>query len=141
MRKKLGIILSLCLLVFAGRASNLGPGDIAFTTVNADPQKIFSFVLLTDIQDSTAIYFTDNGWNDTTNTWWNNSEGTLLWYYNGNLPCGTEILIHPGPDTSDIGTIVDVDNGFDLNASGDGILAYRGSVYTTPDTFLAASSR
>ena len=129
------ILLSLCLLVCGMRASDLGPGDIVFTSMNADAPKIFSFVLLTDIQDSTGIYFTDNGWNDT--SWHNTSEGTLLWYYIGNLPCGTEIRIHPGPDSSNIGDIVDVDNGFDINASGDAILAYHGTGLNLPTTFLA----
>ncbi|MEZ4722267.1 MAG: LamG-like jellyroll fold domain-containing protein [Flavobacteriales bacterium] len=117
--------------------NNLYPGDIAFTSFSSDGNKRFSFVLLTDISDSTAIYFTDNGWNDTADNWFNTSEGTMLWTYVGDLSCGTEITIDPSQDTASIGNASTPDAGFTISTTGDAILAYQGSTVNAPDTFLA----
>jgi hypothetical protein len=132
------LLLMLLTVGFSVKATDLGPGDIAFTSFNSDGNKRFSFVLLTDISDSTAIYFTDNGWNDTTDNWYNTSEGTMLWYYNGTLSCGTEITIDPNQDTTNLGVVSTPDAGFTISATGDAILAYQHTAVNSPTTFISA---
>ncbi|MEQ9187005.1 MAG: LamG domain-containing protein, partial [Cryomorphaceae bacterium] len=121
-----------------GWATDLLPGEVAFTSINADGNKRFSFVLLTDISDTTSIYFTDNGWSSSTTSWSNTSEGTLLWTYDGSLACGTEVRVDPTQDTVSLGVLSTPDLGFNVSTSGDGILAYTGTGVGSVTNFIAA---
>lgn len=134
-------VLFLCSVLFTvlpeAWSTVLGPGDIAFTSYNSDGNNRFSFVLLTDISDSTAIYFTDNGWDASASVWYNNTEGTIFWYYNGYLPCGTEIQIDPTLGTVNLGVYSMLDPGFNPLTSGDAILAYVGTAVGVQTAFVS----
>ncbi|NQV54040.1 MAG: hypothetical protein HQ500_12710, partial [Flavobacteriales bacterium] len=132
------ILFALGITSGKGWATSLLPGDIAFTTINADGNKRFSFVLLTDISDTTSLYFTDNGWSSSTGTWSNTTEGTLLWTFVGNLPCGTEVGIDPTMDTASLGVYAEPDLGFNVSTAGDAILAYSGMGVGIVNSFVAA---
>lgn len=105
--------------------STLLVGDLAITGFNSDNPDKFTFVLLTDILDTTEIKFTDRGWFAIGG--FRPLEGTLTWTATSDLPCGTEITItNDSPFSTTIG-IVSNDPSFGLSDSGDQILAYQGS--------------
>ena len=135
-------VLFLCSVLFTvlpeAWSTVLGPGDIAFTSYNSDGNKRFSFVLLTDVSNSTALYFTDNGWDASVSGWYNNTEGTIFWYHNGYLPCGTEIRIDPTQDTVNLGVYSMPDAGFNPSTAGDAIVAYVGTAVGVQTAFVSA---
>ncbi|MEQ9263436.1 MAG: T9SS type A sorting domain-containing protein [Owenweeksia sp.] len=122
-------------------ATNLGVGDLAITSANADSPDNFSFVLLTDISGTTTVYFTERGWDNDANgggaapTWVATVDGTITWTYTGSLSAGTEIQItSPGTGgTATIagtataaGTTTETDS-WSVSSSSDAIIAYTGS--------------
>ncbi|MDX2002247.1 MAG: T9SS type A sorting domain-containing protein [Chitinophagales bacterium] len=118
--------------------TTLSAGDIAFTGFNSDDPDVFSFVLLRDINATTNIFFTDNGWSQSSPTSgsFRNNEGIILWTSpttNG-LPCGTQITI--SGTTASLGVVNVISGSFALATSGDQILAYQGT--TSTPTFTAA---
>ncbi|CAL2105141.1 Lumazine-binding domain-containing protein [Tenacibaculum sp. 190524A02b] len=125
--------------------TSLGVGDIGFSSFNTDGDDEFSFVLLTDISGTTEIHFTDQGFNDVSNTLFG-SEGTITWTYTGNLPSGTEvsILLPKNANTTGTSTVGGIETGttsetgsFSMSSSGDSLIAYTGTV-GTPTTYIAA---
>ncbi len=132
------ILFALGISSGKGWATSLLPGDVAFTTINADSNKRFSFVLLTDISDTTYLYFTDNGWSTSTSSWSNTTEGTILWTFLGDLSCGTEVRIDPTMDTASLGIYDEPDLGFNISTAGDAILAYTGTGVGLVNSFVAA---
>ena len=117
-------------------ATSLGPGDVAFTTVNSDGVKQFSFVLLTDIQDSTGFYITDNEWSSVSSNWYNTSEGIIKWYYNGPLSCGTEVRMEVSTSTVSHGVLELVDGVFNPSTAGDALLMYEGTTGTSVTSWI-----
>ncbi|MEN8251436.1 MAG: hypothetical protein ABFS32_21100, partial [Bacteroidota bacterium] len=122
---------------------NLGPGDIAFTGYNSDGDPdSFSFVLLKDIQASTKIKFTDNGWQGTADKL-TTDESTISWVATSNMFAGTEITIGENATQDAMLTShgsVSIDpimssRNWELQAAGDQILAYQGT--SDNPTFLA----
>jgi hypothetical protein len=101
----------------------LSPGSIAIIAYASDAPDRFAFVSLVDIQDSTQINFTDNGWKSD-NTF-RTGENTGTWTAPfGGITKGTVIEIE--------GTVVtgggSMSNGLTgLSTEGDQILAYQGS--------------
>ncbi len=134
-------VLFVCSVLFTvlpkAYSSVLGPGDIAFTSYNSSGNNRFSFVLLTDVSDSTALYFTTNAWDASASGWYNNNEGTILWYHNGYLPCGTEIQINPTLGTVNLGVYSMPGAGFNPLTSGDAILAYVGTAVGVQSAFVS----
>lgn len=142
MTKKITLIKSLSVIVTLFCAANFGFGqttlvkeDIAIIGVNTDTQD-FTFLLRTDIEAGTTIYFSDNevnvsgtGLNDVT-------EGVILFTAASNYSCGTVLgfLANSTEFTSVNGT-------FDLNVGGDEVLAFQGYNATTYEwtTFLHAN--
>jgi len=93
----------------------------------------FSFITLTDIPANEIIFFTEQGWDDNSNTWITTTEPHLQYTAPaGGLSCGTIIsIIETGSTSSDIltvtggGTIIfAVSSNFNLSA-GDQILVYQ----------------
>ena len=128
--------LSLVFLVFCINISfgqtTLSAGEVVITGFNSDNPDQFSFVLLTDVTNTTEIKFTDNGW--FAGGGFRNNEGTLTWTATSDLPCGTEIIVDDqAPFTSSVGSITD-SAGFALATNGDQIFAYQG--LDTAPTFL-----
>lgn len=101
--------------------TTLYPGDIAFTGVNMDATKGFSFVILVDIDSGTTINFTDNGW--LASGALRGGEGTLTWTAPRAYTAGEQV------STTTLGTM-------NFSTSGDQILAYQG--LSTNPSFIAA---
>ncbi|MCF7566897.1 T9SS type A sorting domain-containing protein [Sabulilitoribacter arenilitoris] len=132
------ILLSLTFNFGVGQTA-LSEGEIAITGVNADNPDQFSFVLLTDISNTTQINFTDFGWISTGGFYTVVNEGIVSWTANSNLPCGTEIVIEnigSGNFSATSGTALLTDAGFNLSGTGDQLLAYQGNL--TSPTFISA---
>jgi hypothetical protein len=116
-------------------ATNLGVGDLAITSFNADGDDEFSFVLLADISGTTTVYFTENGWDDDANgggaapTWGGTTEGTVIWTYVGSLVAGTEIQISDpgGIISASLGTATLSGSSWSISTLRDAIIAYTGS--------------
>lgn len=107
--------------------TTLAPGDIAITGFNSSSPYQLTFVLLKDVSNTTQISFTDNGWNSTDGL--RDSEGTLTWQADSDLPCGTEISLSRVINsnlTVSHGSLV-AKGSFVLSTIGDQILAYQGS--------------
>ncbi len=137
LNKKKLLLLStfLCSISFGFSQTTLSAGDIAITGYHADYPDEFTFVLLTDVQATTEIKFTDNGWQSSGS--FRPGEGVLIWTATTDLPCGTEVnILYSNPIfVASVGTITDDDN-FDMITNGDQILAYQG--IDTGPTFLYA---
>lgn len=134
MKKITYIILLLLTFNFGYGQTTLSAGDIAITGFNSDDPDQFTFVLLTDVLNTTSINFTDDGW--LVSNSFRGSEGTITWTATSDLPCGTEITITDNsPFSASIGTVTD-SSSLQLSTSGDQILAYQG--LSTSPTFLYA---
>ena len=117
----------------------LTAGDIAFTGIQSDDPDTFSFVLLKNVVDGTQIRFTDNRWNNATNTLATNENTLTLTFQNaGNgFAAGTHFVnvnggLLPafrvvGSNTS-AGQVSGSISG--LSTAGDSLLAYQGSAPT-----------
>ncbi|GAA4890178.1 hypothetical protein GCM10023311_12960 [Flaviramulus aquimarinus] len=137
MKKIIYIVLLLFVFNFGYGQTTLTAGDIAFIGYNADNPDEFSFVLLTDVTNTTTINFTDNGWQNSGS--FRNNEGVLTWEATSDLTCGTEIVItdiNSNNYSATSGTATETNNGFSLSISGDQILAYQGTIASP--TFIAA---
>ncbi|MEP1487927.1 MAG: T9SS type A sorting domain-containing protein [Algibacter sp.] len=134
MKKITLLILMLLAFDFGFGQTTLSPGDIAITGFNSDNPDQFSFVLLTDVSNTTTINFTDNGWRST--DVFRTGEGTITWTANSDLTCGTQIIITDNsPFSASVGTVTD-SGILQLATNGDQILAYQGA--STSPTFIYA---
>ena len=106
--------------------SSLTAGDIAFLGYNADGDQNFAFILLTDIQNGTAIKFTDNGWLNNVDVGFltDSDDSVITWTANSALVAGTIVFIQ-GMTTTE-GSITS-GTGLDLDRFGDQVLAYQGT--------------
>lgn len=148
MIKKIALsIVFLSAFNFSFGQTTLFEGDIAITGVNSDNPDQFSFVLLTDVLNTTVIHFTDCGWVATGGFRNYNpvngriGEGIITWTATSNLSCGTEIVIGETATGSNVysattGTASETDNNFALAANGDQLIAFQGT--TGSPTFLHA---
>lgn len=122
--------------------TTLAAGDVAITGFNSflpgGPDG-FSFVLLTDIENTTEIKFTDQGWLSA-GGFRVKGEGIITWTATSDLSCGTEIIItYSGSGTiylANFGEAVETDIGFVLDTGGDQLLAYQGTM--SSPTFIYA---
>ena len=126
-------IFTIC--IAANAQTILSPGDAAITGFNSDntitTKDEFSCVLLVDVDASTVIYFTDNGYDPITGL--RTSEGTLTWTATSSLAAGTELLLQDDIGgagwSANYGTIIEK-GSFWLSTSGDQILVYQGNIIT-----------
>ncbi len=121
--------------------SSLNSGDIAITTYNTNGNQSFSFITFVNIQKNTKIYFTDRGWDTTTNAFGTAPEGIITWTATSSIPALTEIIIEN--PKSNIGTstgVVSKSGNFNITAIGDQILVYQESNTTIPN-FIYAFNR
>lgn len=109
-------------------ASTIGPtvlqaGDIAFVAYATDAPDRFAFVTFVNINESTQITFTDNGWKED-NTW-RTGENTGTWTAPvGGISAGAVISID-GTTVTGGGSMSAGLSG--LSSDGDQIIAYQGS--------------
>ncbi len=120
---------------YALMGSTLNAGDIVIIGMNADDPDSFAFMPLIDLADATEIHFTDKGW-DSTGGALSSGEGTVTWTASGTVKAGTVITIsNDGGFSASIGGVV-ATGSFDLETTGDQILAYQGAEATP--TFIYA---
>ena len=108
-------------------ATSLAPGDIGFLHYNADGTDNFAFVLLTDIDDSTVISFTDDGWLGAGG--FRTGEGVITWTSDVALGVGTVITIDTVSGAS-IGTAASASGSLNFSGSGDQLIAFTGDLAT-----------
>ena len=129
-------------------SAQLSVGDIAFIGYNTDSgpgtNDNFTFIALTNIPGNEIIYFTEEGWNNTTNTWSETSEGHIQYTTPTNgLSCGTIININESSSntfTVTGGGTATFSTGSSWSLSGgDQVLAYQAMTAEplTPPTFIA----
>ncbi len=124
-------------------AVDLGPGDIAFTGLQTDAPDSVSFVLLKNVDNTTTLTFTDNGWATAQTGFANTTENTVTITFGSSYAAGTHFVIRDpqaaapnatgqfllaGTSTS-AGSITGNLSG--LSASGDSVLAYQGTAPTS----------
>ncbi|MEP2512744.1 MAG: LamG-like jellyroll fold domain-containing protein, partial [Reichenbachiella sp.] len=114
----------------------LGEGDIAFTMLNTfGGEDEFGFVLLQDIGVGTEIWFTDKGWDNGLSQPSTAGEGYLRFVATTALTARTQIRLnrfnltaYQENTSTPAGNLTMPYGSFDLNSSGDQILAFQGTV-------------
>tara|TARA_R110002049_G_scaffold4601_5_gene32059 strand:+ start:95679 stop:96449 length:771 start_codon:yes stop_codon:yes gene_type:complete len=129
-------ILAVSIATAVNRAdAALVVGDIGVVGFNVDGLDDFALVALTDITNE-IVFITDSAPGTST-------EGVLQWDTGlATIPAGTVIVFNDASDggTSSIGTLFEIDNGFNLAQGGDAFYVYSASDFTMPDTYLTAAS-
>ena len=123
-------------LVSFGQTS-LSPGDLIVTSLIADAGDRFEFIPLVDLSAGTVIYFTETGWNATTNSWQEDDlkEGVIQYTAPTAITKGTVISFEEDATTN--GKInlptdgsVSISNyggSLSLLSTGDQIIAFQGT--------------
>ena len=143
------LLLVLFALSFIPSLMSQSVGDIAIIGIRGDATDQFTFVAINDIPANSAISFTDSGvLSDGT---FRGGEGGVLWTSPATVvTAGTvvSVTVSNGGNssfnvTSNIGTITNANdgevgnNGMNISASGDQIIAFVGS--SASPTFIAAA--
>ncbi|ARV15260.1 hypothetical protein [Polaribacter sp. SA4-12] len=114
MKKTILILLSIFLSNVLFSQTILSAGDIAIIQYNSDPNpEVIKFVAFRSMEPGTTINFTDNGWNGTA---FRTTEGVHIWTVGSSISCGEVV------------TVSIPNSNFNLNASGDQIFAYQGTL-------------
>ncbi|MDL1950882.1 hypothetical protein FBQ97_13865 [Acidobacteria bacterium ACD] len=132
MKRTAIVLAAAAILLVAAPAqaqTTLAAGDVAFTFYQADTPDTFTFLLMVDVQNTTTLRFTDNGW--LSGGGFRANEGIIEWAATSDLTAYTQITITT-PDsgvtfTATSGTVTVPDTGFALATAGDQILAYQGT--------------
>ena len=142
MKKLLPFLLIIGLMLFENQqtAAQLTAGDIAIIGVNEDAGPVagedhsFTWIALTDIPAGEVIYFTDQGVNINSMSWFGNSEGHYSWTAPaGGLSCGSVVHVYEDGSTNNLialggGTMSSMLSGTLWTLStGDQILVYQAS--------------
>ncbi|WP_291860463.1 T9SS type A sorting domain-containing protein [Marinilabilia sp.] len=130
--------------LFAGTSlfsqTTLTAGDIAFVGINADGSDDFSFLLLKDIEVNTVLKITDQGWSNTSNSFYVTSgDETLIWTATSNMASGSIIHITTAandgttldPDVASVGSLT---GNTTIGSFGDQVFIYQGT--STSPTFI-----
>ncbi|MGD2119614.1 MAG: hypothetical protein PVG66_14750 [Chromatiales bacterium] len=110
----------ICLLFTSGllQASTLNSGDIQFVGYQADNPDTFAFVSWTELDASTQITFTDNGW--LADGGFRSGEGELFWTAGQAIAAGSLVIIG---DSVSVGSVT---GSLGLSSSGDQLFAIDG---------------
>lgn len=137
------IISSLFVSISLSNAFALSPGDLAFTSINADEDG-WAMVALAPIPANTTIYFTDNEWDGSA---FNTGESYTQWVSGGSIiPAGT-VIRFSSVDTvtlaSSVGSLtrasVSGSINWGLSSGEESIYAYQASsASAVPTVFVAA---
>ncbi len=123
------------------------PGDVAFVGFNADGNDNLALTALKDLPSGTVLYFSDNEWNGS--GWTDFNEGTFALTLTSNVAAGGIITIDTigtaASTVSNVGTVANVPGGGGnrgLGASGEVVYVYIANPGTplAPTAFLAAIS-
>lgn len=141
--KTKSILLTLAASLLALSARALNPGDLAFTTLNADEDG-WAMVALAEIPTNTTVYFTDNEWDGTN---FNSGEGYHQWL-SGAAPIAPGTLIRFSAIdnitnlAASVGTLtratVAGSINYGLSATEESVFAYQATAITNASTFIAA---
>ncbi len=124
-----------------------GPGDVTFVGFNADGNDNLALAALKDLPSGTVLYFSENEWNGT--TWTDFNESTFALTLTSNVAAGAIITIDAigtaASTVSNVGTVANVPGGGanrGLGASGEVVYVYIANPGTplAPTAFLAAIS-
>ncbi|WP_452232290.1 T9SS type A sorting domain-containing protein [Lacinutrix sp. MEBiC02595] len=148
MKKTLFFLTLMGILSIPKSFSQLSAGDIAFIGMNEDvylgtQDNSFSWISLTDIAPGEVIYFTDQGVNINSNTWFDNDEGHYSWTApTGGTACGTVVYVYEDGSSNNLIASSGVcslvaGSGWDLS-NGDQVLAYQ-SASAKPASILSAT--
>jgi hypothetical protein len=135
-------ILLACSIFLLGNqiinAQTLSAGDIAIIGVNEDAGPVagedhsFTWIALKAIPAGEIIYFTDQGVNINSMTWFGNTENHYSWTApSGGISCGTIVHVYEDGSTNNLvaiggGTMSGILFGSGWNlSSGDQVLAYQ----------------
>jgi hypothetical protein len=139
-------VLTALLISTASSHAALQPGDIAFTSFNADEDG-FSVVALRDVAPFTSVYFTENEWNGGApgSGGFNSGEGTYAWVSGADpVPAGAVVRfsdIDSASRAASVGAFGQVLTGITgFAATGDTLFAYLGNSAAQPTALLAAIS-
>lgn len=138
---RVAALLIVCFLIHQTARSQtvLSAGDLALSTINADGNDDFSFILFVEIASGTIIKFTDDGWDTNTNAFSTASEGIITWTASGTVAAGTEVRINNPVTTVTASTgNVSKSGTFNISGGGDQILVYQGT--EASPTFIYAFS-
>ncbi len=111
---------------FATAATTLARGQLAFVGYNSDNPDQIAFTTTVDMDSTTEIIFTDNGWFAAGG--FRSGEGTSTWMSGSNISAGTIVTLDITNDTANVGTL---SGGVALSADGDQIFAYQGTTPTS----------
>jgi hypothetical protein len=119
----------LALAPSAQAQTDLAPGDLTFVHYDADgTNDFFSFLLLADVDASTTIRFTDNGW--LTVGGFRSGEGIIEWTSGAAMTAGTVITISTSPVTASLGSAAAVGSAIAFATAGDQVFAYQSAAGT-----------
>ena len=130
------LLISLVLLTGFGESLfSQTAGSLAIIGVNTDAPKSFIVVALEDIPQGTVITFTDNAWNGTA---FATTEGYVTWTVSPAITAGSTVsFVQGASDFTDAtvsnGTVTATTN-FNLAASGDQLIAFKGDWASRPTT-------
>ena len=133
---KLFFIASLFISLQSSLKAQLAVGDLVFTGyIASGPSSAtdqFSFVPLVNLPVTTQIRFTDNGWNNITNSFTAVETVVIFTVVGSPIPPGREITIIPQAGTArytngvSAGTVSTTGAAFSLITTGDQLFAYQG---------------
>ncbi len=119
--------------------TTLAVGDLAFTGYQATTPDKVSFVLLKQVDSGTVLTITDNAWNGTALT---TNEGNSVITFGATFAAGTQLNFDATRSAGSrwaVGTVTTglgdtTSTNFALNAAGDNLFAYNGTVAPTSNT-------
>ncbi|BAB77800.1 ExeM/NucH family extracellular endonuclease [Anabaena sp. FACHB-709] len=118
-------------------ATTLKPGDIAIAGYNTTNPDSIRLVVLVDIGAGTTFNITDNGWQSSGS--FRTGEGILTYTAPQNISAGTVITWTNGSSSNSPGFNSNNPSNFALNASGDSLIIYTGTL-ASPTLIYALSS-
>lgn len=118
-------------------ATPLNPGDIAIVGFNTSNPDSIRFLVLADIDSGTTFNVTDNGWQSSGN--FRTGEGILTYTAPTDITAGTVLTWVNGNNNNSSGFNSNNPSNFALNASGDSLTIYTGTL-ASPTLIYAISS-
>ena len=120
-------------------ADSLGAGDCVFSLIQTSTPDMLALHFLRDVPPSTRFYISDNGYENSSKSFSQATEGTMQFQVGASgVTAGTPV-VYPSLNTS-LGTWSSVSGRFELSTSGDTIYVYTQFSADTAPTFMCAAS-
>lgn len=123
-----------------GIAQALQPGDIAFTSFNADNESV-AIIALVNLAPNQSLFLTDNEWNGSA---FNNGESYFAWNTGGGVAAGTVVQMaglgaSPQSSAGSLSRVVVPGNTLGgLSQTAETLYLYEGTSATAPSRFITA---